>query len=472
MVLIQRSPPYPLLEIPEICDLIASYLSRKDCLECIRVSRDWFQYFVRPIWKTIDFEKDAAAFSKVNSNVLTKYGGFISQAVNISVMDHLQTLQHSKVNSLKLIKAQVLNSCLYQQILSDTIRRSEGSLRSIKIFAESSDPDTLAEQRKHGKHFFNIADTISSPPKPSGEGCGLTSLSLGRICVSRESFSSLMERCPSLQKLTLYQVSLFRHMPSLTLFAGSKLRYLFASFSQVWDLDPEDPSAPSLLVHFPLLEIWHVPSLTRSSNDSLAVMHQDISRYCPILKQIRFDEGDPATVSALLAKTFAGLELCVLSAQVLAVSTVLGLITHQNTLTSLYILKTYGPTNSDAAQEDRALKDPIVEWLYMIPRLCHRLQVLSLELFVCDINEIESHVWACADLRELRLRVKGLDSDQDIEMCLKQVRDRRRAYNLEVKKPQNSETIVTRVARHLLQFMHLKTVCLGTQVYNLPSPSL
>ncbi|KAG0365432.1 hypothetical protein BGX24_004157 [Mortierella sp. AD032] len=369
MVLIQRSPPYPLLEIPEIRDLISSYLSRKDCVLCIRVSRDWFQYFVRPIWKTIDFEKDAAAFSKVNSYVLTKYGGFISQAVNISVMDHLQTLQHSKINSLKLIKAQVLNSCLYQQILSDTIRRSEGSLQSINIFAESSDPDTLAEQRKHGKHFFNIADTISSPPKPSGEGCGLTALSLGRICISRESFSSLMER-------------------------------------------------------------W-----------------------------------DPATASTLLGATFGGLESCTLSAQVLAVSTVLGLITHQKSLTSLYITKTYGLTKFDVAQEDAALKDTqLVQWLYMIPRLCHRLQVLSLELFVCDINEIESHVWACADLRELRLRVKGLDSDQDIDMCLKQVRNQRRPYDLNMKKSQNSETIVTRVARHLLQFKHLKTVCLGTQV--------
>ncbi|KAG0279866.1 hypothetical protein BGZ95_012033 [Linnemannia exigua] len=473
MVLIQRRPPYPFLGIPEIRDRIASYLDRKDCLSCIRVSIEWHHYFLRPIWETIDFEKDDATFDKATSEVLAKYGGFISQVVNISDLGHLQALQHSKINALKVIKAQVSVSSIYQQILSDTIQRSEGSLQLIDLFAEPSIPDTLMEQRKHGKHYFNISYTISSTLNLPGEGKGLTTLLLTRLCLSRESFSSLLQRCPSLRELTLNQVSLFNHMPSLTLFTGSKLQCLVASFSQVWDLDPHDLSAPSLLTHFPLLEKWHVPSLARSCNASLAVMRQDISRYCLVLKHIRFDQGDPAMASTLLAKTFGGLETCVLSARVLAASTILGLAAHQNSLTSLYITKACAPIFTDVVREDGTLRDATTaQWLYMIPRLCHRLRVLSLESFVCDIEDIENNVWACTDLQELGLCVKDLDSVQDIEACIKHVCNQRRApRTVDLERFQNSETIVARTARYLLRFKYLKTVCLGTQAYSLPSPS-
>ncbi|KAG0374658.1 hypothetical protein BGX24_010112 [Mortierella sp. AD032] len=362
----QDSPPYNPLDIPEIRDLIAHYLDRKDFLSCIRVSRDWFLYFILPIWKTIDFEKDATTFTKIASGVLNKYGRFISQAVNISDLDHLQALQHSKVNSLKFIKVQLSISCIYQQILSDTIRRSEGSLQLIDIFAEPSDPDTLAEQRKHGKHFFNTADAISSLPKSSGEGC---------------------------------------------------------------------------------------------------VMRQDICRFCPILKDIRFDQGDPATTSALLAKTFEGLESCTLSTQVLAASTVLGLIAHQDSLTSIAV------TKSIIGGDTETLKDAsTMQWLYMIPLLCPHLQILSLEPFICDIDEIENHNWACGDLQELRVRVKGLDDPQDIKACLKQVCLQKRVCQDAVVF-KDKATVVARVAQYLLQFKRLRIICLGTQVYNLPSCS-
>ncbi|KAF9127948.1 hypothetical protein BGW39_005459 [Mortierella sp. 14UC] len=470
MVVVQSCPPYPALEIPEIRNRLTSHLDRKDCLSCIRVSRDWFQYFVRPIWHTIDFYRDATAFSKVTPNVLDKYGGFISRAVNISDMDHLQALQHSKVDALKFIKAQVSVACVYQQILSDIIHRCEGSLQSIDIFSEPSEPDTLVEQRKHGRHYFNTIYAISSPPKSKSAegGTGLTTLMFTRLCISREEFSSLLRRCPNLREMTLHQVLLFGHAPSLTLFTGSKLRCLVASFAQVWDLDPQDLSGPSLLAYFPLLEKWHVPSLDRSPNASLAVMRHDISHYCPVLKDIRFDRGDPATASALLANTFKILESCTLSTQVLAASTVLGLVAHRDSLTSISITKI--PT--DLIRGSDALCDALsVQWLYMIPRLCHRLQVLSLGSFVCEIDEIENHDWVCADLRELRICVRGLTSAQNVEACLKQVCVQRRACGADVTRPRKEETTVGRVAQHLLQFKHLKTVCLGTQVYYLPSLS-
>ncbi|KAF9900751.1 hypothetical protein EC991_006924 [Linnemannia zychae] len=469
----QRSPPYNPLDIPDIRDLIVSYLDRKDCLSCIQVSHDWFLYFAPPIWKTIDFNRDAAAFTNTAPEALVKYGSFISRAINISNMDHLQALQYAKVDSLKLIKAQSGSNDTYEQILSDTIRRCEGSLQSIEIFAEPSDPDTLVEQRKHGTHYFNGSYAISQPPKVAEEG-GLTNLSLSRVCISREGFSSLLKRCPSLRHMTLHQVSLFRHAPSLTLFTGSKLRNLEASLAQVWELDPLDFSAPSLLVHFPRLEKWRIPSLTRSldvtpssnrsSNALLAVMSRDITQYCPVLKHIQFNQGDPVIASALLAKTFDGLKTCMLSGQVLSASTVLGLVAHQHSLTSIVVTKPITKNSPEALPNDSTM-----QWVYMIPRLCRHLQVLSLGPFVCDIGDIEDNEWVCRDLHELRVLFKGVRYPQNIEACIDLICTQWRVGRASMVLSKDKETVVARVARHLVRFKRLRAICMGTQVYNLPS---
>ncbi|KAG0374657.1 hypothetical protein BGX24_010111 [Mortierella sp. AD032] len=409
----------------------------------------------------------------VTPKVLKKYGAYISHVVNTTTLEHVKALQHSKI-SLRSIKAFNTNVCQYRQIMLDTIRRNQGSLQSINISSKAPQPNTSDEQWYNACHFVSSLDAISSfLPSTSGAGISglnsglvLTMLSLSYVCMSRESFSSLLQHCSVLQSLVLHRVLLWGHGHSIALFAGSKLQCLVASLIQAWDLDPKDVSAPSLLAHFPQLEKWHIPSFVLPTNSSLITRSRDISKYCPSLRVIQFGQGDFTTASDLLANTFNGLESCILPARVLSASTVLALISHQNTLTSVSITGTAIEDNASTTQYSSTLDS-----LYMIPRLCPNLQVLCLKYIVIKVEDIEGIEWACKGLWKLRVRFKGLDSPQDIDACCKEVctSKRRRGGPKVIHLRHVGDTISTPVHDHLLQFKQLRTLWLGTKDYYLPS---
>ncbi|KAK3833239.1 MAG: hypothetical protein J3R72DRAFT_494896 [Linnemannia gamsii] len=488
---------YTPLDVPGIRAIIARYLTRTDCISCMCVCRDWLQDFIRPVWHTIDFSKDFSTFSAISPDSLTKYGGYgglISEVLNVTATEHLQALQHSFVDQVKVLTTQLVHSCMNHLLLSDTIRRNQKTLRELDIHCKQPNPDTFAEQRRHGQHYLFSMDAIlslSPPPLAFGlgsgdgggggaDGGGLTKLKLAYVCITRESFSALLQRCQSLQELTLHRVLLLNHRPSLTLFAGSGLPHLVASLAQIWDLDPNDLDAPSLLEHFPLLETWHIPSLASPANITVTEMRKDISWCCPVLKEIRFGEGDSATAADILANALTGLESCTLSAWILSSSTVLGLVAHQDTLTSVTITTgTSSPTSPTATTSDEshtsAFQNLIaMEWLYMIPRLCRHLHTLSMEPLVCDIDSVEKYPWGCQDVQQLRVRFKGLETPQEIDVCLLQMCDRRRfeIAGSEVTKLEDEDGdgdgVLARVVRFFLQFKRLSVVWLGTKEYYMP----
>lgn len=285
-----RRPVNP-LGLPEVRAHIARFLNRQDCLSCMRVSWHWFHDFVPHVWHIVDFAKDATAFSTVTPEALGKYGGFITQAVNITSCEHLRSLQHSKVSSLRVIKAKQEHTCKYYQVFSDTLRRSRAVLQFIDIRTVPPTPDTI--HKVPGRALFVFCmDAISSPPISGLEtkaerAFGLTTLRYSHICITRESFSSLLQRCASLQELTLNQVVLSNHTSSITLYSGSQLRYLICSAAQVWETDPDNKLAPCLMAHFPLLMEWRVASMDRSADIPSALMSHDITRCCPHLKKYR-----------------------------------------------------------------------------------------------------------------------------------------------------------------------------------------
>ncbi|KAF9539443.1 hypothetical protein EC957_005402 [Mortierella hygrophila] len=472
MQIARSGPPNSPFDLSEVRTRIASFLDHKDCLSCIRVSRAWFHDFVPAVWHTIDFARDATAFAKVTPEILEKYGGFISEVLNTSSVDHLQLLQHSKVNSLKVIKSQLVHVCMYHLILSDTFRRSQESLQSLDIQSNAPNPDTLEEQRRQGQHFLLSMDAISSPIPSSplgngtthgGGGGGLRILKLSYINITRETFSNVLRRCPGLQELDLHHVLFLNHKPSISLFTKSKLRRLVASFSQVWKVDPNDRSAPSLLAHFPLLKEWRITSLTQPTDTSLVTIREEITRCCPLLYHIQFNDNDSAMASYLLTNTFTGLQSCCLLDAIIDSSTVFGLVTHRDSLTSVSVMAT--------SIADIDYRPTTIDWLYMIPRFCQHLQVLDLESYLWDIHEIEDHWWVCEGLQELRVRFKGLNTPQDIDDCLKNLCDLIRSGCTGLIRPRDKDTVSTRVVRHLLRFKQLRTVWLGTEDYCVPRSS-
>ncbi|KAF9539444.1 hypothetical protein EC957_005403 [Mortierella hygrophila] len=450
------------LDLTKIRVRVSSFLGREDHLSCIRVCRDWFQDFAPLVWHTIDFQKHAAAFAKVTPEVLDKYGGFISQTLNISELGHIQALQHVKVNSIAATTIYLLGNGLYRSMLSDLLRRSHGSITSLTFWCSA-----LQSRMFRGDCYYYVDVSDIFAPFPSSTdprsnaslGTRLKSLSLTHICLTREGFSSILQYSPLLDELTLERVTVTHHKPGIPLYTGSALRYLSANFAQVWCNDSVDPSEPCLLLHFPLLEKWHLTTLAQLCNRKIDLETLDFSSWCPLLKTITFGSDDTDAMSALLLNSFKDLQSCTLSAKTLAMSTALGLVSHLDSLTTIRI--------TDEAQEATSM-----QMLSVIVKLCHNLQVLSFESLVCDVEAVEKIRWGCKDLIELRMRFKGLDKPQDIDGCLRKMCVMRRTGGIVVTRPMDMGTISVRVVQHLLQFKKLRTVWLGPKITTSPPPSL
>jgi hypothetical protein len=452
------------LDLSEIRTVVARYLDCQDCLSCMRVSRAWFQDFAPSVWHTIDFENDMTSFLSVSPQVLEKYGAFISKAINITDTDHLESLQHAKVNSLKTINVHLSSDCIYREMLSDLMLRCSRSFRTMDIRCDSPSPDTFEEQRKHSRHFLRIADMFardlsslpdnSMSPARAGGNC-LRTLQLWNLCITREGFSTILRCSPSLDELTLYRTVILRYKASIPLYTGSNLRYLSASLNQIYAHDTKDPDAPCLLLHFPLLQEWNISWMNRPDHWTSDPISEAFSAWCPQLRNITFATQSTELISNLLINTFEKVEACTFSAKNLTTSTALGLVAHQETLTSLTITDT---------TKDKSL----VQWFHMIPRMCSHLQVLTLESLVFDSELLDTFQWSCIGLRVLRVQFKDLDDAWDIDGCLKQLCDWRRFGGSSLVPFKNKKKVATNVCQYLFQFEELRTVWLGTKDYYLP----
>ncbi|KAG0070780.1 hypothetical protein BGZ90_012508 [Linnemannia elongata] len=396
MQLVPNNPPNNPLDLPEIRTRVATFLKREDCLSCIRVSRDWFHDFVPSVWHTIDFKTDAAAFTAVTPEVLEKYGGFIAQTLDVEGPERLSALQHSRVDSIRTMDVCLPGSWVYRELLSDLMLRCSGSIKDLRIRSFPPDPDTFEEQRKWACHYMHVNDDLA-----------------------------------------LFRVVIIRHKPAVTLYTGSNLRYLSASVAQVWCNDEEDPLAPCLLLHFPLLKAWDILLLDRPKHWT-----------SKITKRIKI-------MTDLLLNSFEDLEACIFSAGNLDSSSALGLISHQETLISVTI------TNRIQDAEDATA----MRWVHLIMKLCGNLETFSFEGMQCDVDKC---VWGSRDLKELRVMFEGLEATQDIEGCVKQLCGLRQAGGIVGAQPMAKDTISTRVAKHLMQFKKLRTVWLGIKDYYLP----
>ncbi|KAF9279135.1 hypothetical protein BGZ88_000158 [Linnemannia elongata] len=404
------------LNLSEIRALVAPYLDRKDLVICLRISRDWFNDFVGLVWHTIDMTKDKK-FVGISPKILHKYGHCIRQVFNIHVFGHLKTLQHPKVDSV--VSTSIVNFIVpgARLLAFDFIRRCS--------------------------HF-----TV---------GTRLTSLTLTGIWFSHEGFTNLLRSSPTLRKLALSKVVTVHYTGELEfdIFRDASVTSLHASLADICMPDPGPGWAPSLLHHFSRLEEWHLPAVDRPENwDGDADFRRQLEECCPRLKTLRFDQVDDADkLSDLLLDSFIELESCTFSAKNLSNSMVLSLVSHLNTLTTIIIT-------------DKCTDAETMRWLYLIPKSCSRLRVLSIRDLVLDMAIVKQHEWSCEDLTELHVRFEGLEDTQFIYGCIKDMCSRRqRPYRITP-----GDSISTQVSNHLLGFYRLTTVSLGTKVYSLPSP--
>ncbi|KAG0273084.1 hypothetical protein BGZ95_011114 [Linnemannia exigua] len=452
------------LNLPELRTRIGLFLDPKDCLSCMRVSRDWFGDFVKPVWHTIDYAKDQR-FNNIGPMVLDKYGSLIKRALNISTFEHIFSLQHPKVDSINALNIVLMDDWLFQELVADLIRRCKGRITDLTMLCPLSQIDTVVEQRRRARIFIHISMLMTTPMPSSASnlshGHCLENLELSRVCITREGFSALLQFSPVLRKIKLFKVVILRHNPAFKVFRDSSVTYLDAPMGDTLMPDPESPNSPSLLAHFPLLQKWFITCLHRPTAWTNEAVRSEISTQCPLLTNIRFGRHGTETLDDLLLNCTQNLKSCSFSAYKLNMSTAFACISHLQTLTSITLEGTLRQHDS-----------PEMQWVYFIPKLCLHLKVLSMEGLILDAKTVEDQPWTCLGLQELRVRFKGLESNGDIAWSVTQVCDLRRAVDFTLVRLQDKDTVLSRVTLHLVQFKQLSTFWAGTKEYYLPlSPS-
>ncbi|KAF9146640.1 hypothetical protein BGX30_011832 [Mortierella sp. GBA39] len=444
-------------DIPEIRALVATYLARRELVICLRVSRDWFNDFVGPVWHTIDMVKDKK-FVGISPKVLHKYGRCIREVLNILTIDHVKTLQHPKVDSVVSTSIINLTKPIDRLYEFDFIRRCNATLTELDFRGPTPSLNSSREVYDRDENYFDIGVLSSCLTSITGSptaGTRLTSLTLTEIWFSHEGFTNLLRSSPTLRKLALSKVAIVHYIDEFDDFRDSSVTSLHASLAEICMPDPGPGWAPSLLHQLSRLEEWHFTSVDRSKNwGSDSDFRRQLRECCPRLKTLRFDQvGNTDKLSDLLLDSFIEPESCTFSAKNLSNSMVLSLISHINTLTTIIIT-------------DKCTDAAAIRWLYLIPKSCLRLRVLSMRDLVLDMETVKEHEWRCEELTELHVRFKGLEDAQLIHGCIKDVCCRR---HLQYHANPGS-SISSQVSNHLFGLFMLTTVSLGTKVYSLPSP--
>ncbi|KAG0288587.1 hypothetical protein BGZ96_007684 [Linnemannia gamsii] len=247
-------------------------------------------------------------------------------------------------------------------------------------------------------------------------------ISFGDDQLYRELVADLVRRCKGLfgspsvlfrpPNAKLFKVVVLDYNPAFELIRESSVTSLEAPLGEIWMPDAEDSSAPPFLAHLPLLKEWKFTSLDRAANWNIDTAHQKIAEYCPFLNTLGFGEAATENISELLINCFQLVESCTLTAKNLEVMTTVACINHMQTMTSITITDELPPV---------ANHPDMMKWVYFIPKLCLHLQYLSIEKLVLDMDTVQKHQWSCHDLKELRVKFRGLESEEDIERCVMEV---------------------------------------------------
>ncbi|KAG0308896.1 hypothetical protein BGZ97_013224 [Linnemannia gamsii] len=444
------------LDMPEIKARIASFLNNKDRISCMLVSRDWCRDFAGAVWHTVIFEKDES-FTKIPLVVISKYGHLIHHVLKVAKEQHILALQDSNITSLKSIDFLGSNNKLSLALFSDLVRNHKHSLTSLTVSGELIETPSFVEQRNVGMYL---------PSDALGPGTSLTTISLERVCVTRSAFSAILKSSPSLRSLSLRSTMILAYNPTQELFQHRRLTNLKASSHQVLNYNSMLPRSPSLLVHFPSLEVWEiVHALEAGSPASMSELRQELSGKCPNLKGVVFAGIIFEHLSGYLDHVFRRLRRCTFPYQSLDTTVLLSLLEHQVSLTSIVMTEPYwiGPSDNDEIPSSKKM-------IGLLLRSCRGLEVLSVKGHQMDVDYLEDQEVVCDGLQELRIRFQGLETVDAVDDFLVHLCAMKKLGPTFTDKADKSKGSVRgRICRQLMRFTKLKTVWLGTRDCYLPS---
>ncbi|KAF9923293.1 hypothetical protein BGZ65_008968 [Modicella reniformis] len=287
---------------------------------------------------------------------------------------------------------------------------------------------------------------------------------MDRLRITRNAFSMLLGICPVLDHIdicnTVLESSVFTDN-----YQHARLSKLTAPIEQVFRVDPILVNAPSLLVHFPNLSQWETWQASPTPNVDIKIVNKEIRRCCPSCTAIHVRPSTLPIASMLVYGFKALTEIC-----------------HQDTLTAIMttLPRDFHSNQLFTLEDHLATSSWIVQFIL---RQCPRLKIISLPTFAMNMSDVNEIEWMCDDLEVLHVRIKGLETKEQINEVLKRWVDgkkakvsTRKANLMDKSNPTANDSqhslssnpalkapIEILVARHLLKFEKLHTVWLGHQ---------
>ncbi|KAF9186704.1 hypothetical protein BGZ50_002366 [Haplosporangium sp. Z 11] len=484
-------------QLSEIRRLISKYVAVTDAISCVQVCKDWSKDFALPIWYEVDF-KVHTTFEKLSTDVISKYGHHIRVVKNLSTESQLYAILHPSIKCVQVLQISCIRSVRFRTLCLDFIHKNNNTLTNLAM-----EMDATISQDDLSSRMVSIYPFI-----PQSSVSRLTSIRLTYICLSRDSFVSLLRGCPFLTNVDLERDVALLSGSSIDTFQHPKVTTLIAPISQVFRPDPDPKTAPpalgsSLLIHFPNLIYWLVYNRTATLIVPIEHIKAEARKYCPKLTQVNTLVTPSSILYSFLVDTFRNLTSVTFAYKEFSTDVILALLFHKATLSEITTFldpheytteRDELPHGGDHLQNGRVVQ--------LLPFSCPNLEILALEGHEMDMDHVEASEWTCRQLQELRVRIRGLDTkekvDRALQLWLEERRREKEIYEMVKKKEiyemlkgkmkkkmkknlakvtnvstisqlsMEDTSIEARVARHLLMFDNLKKVWLGTRTCHAP----
>ncbi|KAF9190451.1 hypothetical protein BGZ51_008637 [Haplosporangium sp. Z 767] len=487
---LQKNP----LDLSNIRAHVAQYITIKDAISCAQVSRSWSKDFVPVIWHTVDLAIHKR-FVKLNHKVIAKNGIHIRVANNLKTQHDVQIFLRAGIRNLQHLAIALSRKPLPQAFCYDLVRRNNSSLQKLRLIGGADD-----DNGNNNDTLFVVPDAIFPSPG-SAAPSKLTRLIIPWVGITRESFSALLRNCPALLHVDIWDTDI-KFSEGCGVYQHPGVKELIMS-TQVLVLDPNREQGPALSEHFPNLKRWIFHHAVLPKESSLEIVKKTVAKDWPHLDAIETRNDNPKVVQDLLLRVFLNLSDITLKFKKMSPEVILAIIIrYQNTLKHVRDHLGENYTVYDAREKLSALDSRHQQSSWMFQSLlsaCALLQTFHFPYHELSLDDIEQWTWKCCDLRDLRVRIRELDTVKKIDLAIARwVAARRWRYSVaDVNTISDVESdwtvdsisttvsnlgggaidggyfqpddrsIETRVAKLLLQFERLLTVWLGNKLYQL-----
>ncbi|KAG0203134.1 hypothetical protein BGX28_004504 [Mortierella sp. GBA30] len=297
------------------------------------------------------------------------------------------------------------------------------------------------------------------------------------------SLSNTLRRCPALHTVDLEDTSLISAL-EIDMYRHPGVKHVV--IRNIGAANGAEQGR-AIVRHFPNLEAVTLHSKNNRMTFPVRAIKEAKGAWNLRLKVLDIESLPESVVNDLSMHVSGESTKIALNYSAVSPIVILSMLVYRNILTDILACVSRGELymNRDVPAVDDHFRS--TGWMMQaLPRHCPKLETLEIPDHEMDMDDVESVDWACKDLSELRVRIKGLDTAEKIDDALDLWKKRRLHEKASVPNinafstnaglmsivmgvddvEAESTSIEARVARHLLRFDRLTTVWLGTSVWS------